>query len=207
MRWPREPRRLRIQQCTCHEAASRPRDNQGQAYMYPDGPLLTRWRTTLLSESGNRAGSRHPLRAAGLVSSSRITFYVAESKRRVRPRRYDTLARCTSVAEMCPSSAGAFRSSFLRLRTQSMKFAKVPSGRFGVPGYFWPPTRARCIRPCKGWNKRMDRGRVGYVHQQPEGEVLHAHALRTGSAPASFLANPRSASPGRPACANEGIGF
>ena len=34
--------------------------------MYPDGPLLTMSRTTPLSESGIRAGSRHPLRAAGV---------------------------------------------------------------------------------------------------------------------------------------------
>jgi len=122
--------------------------------MYPDGPLLTMSRTTPLSESGIRAGSRHPLRAAGLVSSPRITFSVAESKRRVRPRRYDTSARCTSLAEMCPFSAGAFRSSFLRLRTQSMKFAKVPSSRFGVPGYFGHTTIARCIRPCNGWKQK-----------------------------------------------------
>ena len=87
---------------------------------------------------------------------------------------------------MCPSSAGAFWSSFLRLRTQSMKFAKVPSSRFGVPGYFGHTTIARCIRPCNGWKQKGWIEAKWGTSTNNRRRGFTCSALRTGSAPSQL---------------------
>jgi len=101
-----------------------------------------------------------------------MTCSFSGSKCSVRPKRYEALARCTSVQDMCPSSMGAFKSSLRRLRRQSMKLAQLfPSRVARGPGtcsrpshvlYDCPSPHPRCRWPCNLLTRRRCRRRSAF---------------------------------------------
>src|SRR5690348_10358593 len=97
--------------------------------------------------SGTTNGARYFRVNMAVASGSPLQSRFSASNSRVRPTRYEMLAKCTSTVDMYPSSMGAFRSDCLRLRTASMKFAQLlPSAMRLGPGcwsfpiqvLYWP---------------------------------------------------------------------